>query len=105
MNLTEFRKDISKHFNDAVQGRPVFITRAGQMFKLEAYIPPVGGTAITYKLTPKENIKKKVPAPKLPDIPGIITADKLPSNIKLCKIHDIPLDSRGKCLQKGCKYA
>lgn len=23
----------------------------------------------------------------------------------LCKIHDIPLDSRGKCLQRGCKYA
>ena len=21
----------------------------------------------------------------------------------LCKIHGIPLDSRGKCLQKGCK--
>lgn len=23
----------------------------------------------------------------------------------LCKIHGTPLDSRGKCLQKGCKYA
>lgn len=23
----------------------------------------------------------------------------------LCKVHGIPLDSRGKCLQKGCKYA
>lgn len=23
----------------------------------------------------------------------------------LCKIHGIPLDARGKCLQKGCKYA
>lgn len=51
------------------------------------------------------NSPKKVPTPKLPDIPGIITADKLPSNVKLCKIHDTPLDSRGRCLQKGCKYA
>lgn len=24
---------------------------------------------------------------------------------KLCKIHGTPLDGRGKCLQKGCKYA
>lgn len=24
---------------------------------------------------------------------------------KLCKIHGTPLDNRGKCLQKGCKYA
>lgn len=23
----------------------------------------------------------------------------------LCKEHEIALDSRGKCLQKGCKYA
>lgn len=23
---------------------------------------------------------------------------------KLCKVHDTPLDGRGKCLQKGCKY-
>lgn len=23
----------------------------------------------------------------------------------LCKIHSTPLDSRGKCLQKGCRYA
>lgn len=23
----------------------------------------------------------------------------------LCKIHGTPLDNRGKCLQKGCKYA
>lgn len=23
----------------------------------------------------------------------------------LCKLHGVPLDSRGKCLQKGCRYA
>jgi hypothetical protein len=23
----------------------------------------------------------------------------------MCKIHELPLDGRGKCLQKGCKYA
>ena len=26
-------------------------------------------------------------------------------SIKFCKIHGIPLDNRGKCLQKGCKYS
>lgn len=24
---------------------------------------------------------------------------------KLCKTHGTPLDGRGKCLQKGCKYS
>lgn len=23
----------------------------------------------------------------------------------VCKVHGTPLDSRGKCLQKGCKYS
>lgn len=32
------------------------------------------------------------------------TSIQLPK-IALCKIHEIPLDFRGKCLQKGCKYA
>jgi len=27
------------------------------------------------------------------------------TSAKLCKIHGTPLDSRGKCLQKGCKYS
>lgn len=27
------------------------------------------------------------------------------ANIVMCKVHGIPLDSRGRCLQKGCKYA
>jgi hypothetical protein len=25
--------------------------------------------------------------------------------VGLCKVHGIPLDSRGRCMQKGCKYA
>lgn len=25
--------------------------------------------------------------------------------VAVCKIHGIPLDARGRCLQKGCKYA
>lgn len=25
--------------------------------------------------------------------------------VELCKIHGLPLDDRGRCLQKGCKYS
>jgi len=25
--------------------------------------------------------------------------------VKLCKVHGLPLDGRGRCLQKGCKYS
>lgn len=25
--------------------------------------------------------------------------------IASCKVHGLPLDSRGRCLQKGCKYS
>ena len=25
--------------------------------------------------------------------------------IKSCKVHGIPLDDRGRCMQKGCKYS
>lgn len=35
-----------------------------------------------------------------------ITRPKLHQGIAgLCKIHGTPLDDRGKCLQKGCKYS
>ena len=27
------------------------------------------------------------------------------TNLKHCKVHGLPLDSRGRCLQKGCKYS
>lgn len=42
--------------------------------------------------------------PPIPDIPGLTTANKIKSN-GTCKVHGLPLDSRGRCMQKGCKYA
>lgn|SRR3990167_1836333 len=33
------------------------------------------------------------------------TVNEVEPWVKLCKIHGIPLDGRGKCLQKGCRYA
>lgn len=35
--------------------------------------------------------------------PPTLSSDRLAQG--LCKIHQIPLDTRGRCLQKGCKYA
>lgn len=32
-----------------------------------------------------------------------IAAERLTKG--LCKVHGLPLDARGRCLQKGCKYA
>lgn len=49
--------------------------------------------------------KKKPKVIKTPqDAEATIASIKLPT-INLCKIHGVPLDSQGKCLQKGCKYA
>lgn len=36
-------------------------------------------------------------------IPSVFSTKKISNG--LCKVHGVPLDSRGKCLQKGCKYA
>lgn len=55
------------------------------------------------KLRPAINEEALVP-------PGSITLEPL---VKVserfsgptCKIHGLPLDERGRCLQKGCKYA
>lgn len=43
------------------------------------------------------------------DIERVIEMTLIPAQQRgakgVCKIHGIPLDDRGKCLQKGCKYA
>lgn len=35
---------------------------------------------------------------------GLENSTMADNTLKLCKIHGTPLDDRGKCLQKGCKY-
>jgi hypothetical protein len=62
-------------------------------------------------LNPSEN-----PRPDLPTLTikamgrdvDIIHPDTIAimaSNKVTCKIHGIPLDDRGRCMQKGCKYS
>lgn len=77
------------------------------------------------ELPPKQKDQVKKHIVSMPSEPDDVTFDDLSlhdkavvtlqdRNISLpkskflngvCKIHDVPLDSRGKCLQKGCKYA
>lgn len=47
----------------------------------------------------------KTLGPDLLNIPGVQRASELETKVKLCKVHGIPLDSRGRCMQKSCKYA
>lgn len=37
--------------------------------------------------------------------PKIVTLSNQQLSNGICKEHKVPLDSRGRCLQKGCKYA
>lgn len=78
MKVAEFRKDIKNQLDLALNGKDVLIERGG----------------VIYQLTVKG------PASVAPRY----LADERLSN-GICKIHGTPLDSRGKCLQKGCKYA
>lgn len=50
-------------------------------------------------------LSEEVVRPPVPKIAGVFPASQLRNTTKLCKVHQTPLDSRGKCLQKGCKYA
>lgn len=48
---------------------------------------------VRHSLSNDEVSKLKVP----------VAPERLKNGV--CKIHGTPLDSRGKCLQKGCQYA
>lgn len=53
--------------------------------------------------TPKQrNIIQKASV-VIDEIVPKISAERLSNG--LCKIHGTPLDDRGRCMQKGCKYA
>jgi hypothetical protein len=42
---------------------------------------------------------------KLENIPVEMNTPARRLDNGLCKVHGLPLDARGRCLQKGCKYA
>lgn len=57
------------------------------------------------------DLSKQINAPKIIKnteqvLPAVKQIKSVKDNpIKLCKIHGIPLDHNGKCLQKDCKYS
>jgi len=52
MNVREFRKDLSKHFDDVLQGKKVYVTRGDRVFLLSV-------TELE-TLTKPENVTKSV---------------------------------------------
>ncbi len=56
--------------------------------------------------TDKKVIKTKKDAEEvIPEIVPPVAKNISRQSNGLCKIHGTPLDGRGKCLQKGCKYS
>lgn len=65
-----------------------------------------GALQVKKTQTPTEVVTAGVVTPRLDTFYKLkesigIAADA----VKLCKIHGIPLDDRGRCMQKGCRYA
>lgn len=99
---------------ESIHDKPLFLHNAIALYDGYKELSPVQRKEV------KEHIKK---IPNKPDAyilsprvaydnPELVEQfDKLAERVKkgpiefLCKVHSIPLDSRGKCLQKGCKYA
>lgn len=73
-------------------------------------IPSVHGSSFPVTQPPKLShqtnnpIQIKTPKDAERILGQIDTKIKLQSAVKLCKIHGTPLDDRGFCLVKGCKY-
>ncbi len=59
------------------------------------------GSPVDIEITGLPDLLTKKPESKSQLPKGLVT--RLGKGV--CKIHSIPLDSHGKCLQKGCKYA
>lgn len=84
--VREFRDNIRKALNELDGGGTVTIRRYEKTYRLLS--------------TDLKTVKKSgIEVVTLKNIP----AERLAQGV--CKIHGTPLDRRGKCLQKGCKYA
>jgi len=112
--LSEFRQQTRKALNEALTGNEVLIKRFDEVYELKlrhvsesGFMPkkvletlpkPKGSSRINLEATAptKNNVFKEL-------------QDKLDVRQRfegaVCKVHGTPLDDRGKCLMKGCKYA
>lgn len=125
MNISYFRDNLKECLDNALAGELVSIERGGVTFSLTANVvaQKAGGAGVPMQRNarattlqeradglgesvelPPTPIKRPTERPPVPAIPGLITADKMQQN-GTCKVHGLALDRRGKCMQKGCKYA
>lgn len=87
---------------EAIENKSEFIHNALQPFGTLK----TAGAPVELKVTGLPDLLKKPKGDyKLPE--GLVTEVPKTSRFDgpLCKIHNLPLDARGKCLQKGCKYS
>jgi hypothetical protein len=115
INISDFRYNLKLCFDKALSGEKVCIERGGVVYTLKTEgitlrtinkvnegVSPISDKQPT--VVSPTNIKPTIKRPDVPFIPGLTTADKIQTN-GLCKIHGQALDSRQRCMQKGCKYA
>lgn len=131
--VSMFRRNIRKALNQVDTGGVVHIVRYDTTYKLVGAKTPkvakTGGSMISDMSDLIEEDRKKPVDPQYKPIKtptegenkntgvGVAKVIKTPKDAEtvldqfktfskgVCKIHGIPLDSRGKCLQKGCKFA
>lgn len=108
--ISEFRENIRKAFNDAEEGHQVVIERYGQKYQLISLVDkPIGN--MSFESVPNKIVIEPAVLIKSPPRPRAQEdVQKMGIGVQrslngICKIHKTPLDDRGKCLQKGCKYA
>ena len=93
MRTYEFRNDMKKYFDSALRGEEVQIERAGVLYSLSV----VGAIGAPERLS-TGHIVKQVTFGSIDQV-----KDLFPKTKEMCKIHNLPLTTQGKCLQKGCK--
>jgi len=111
MTVGNFRKELKNCFDAALHGDKVEIERGGVAYSLTA-VGIVGTVVQAPKINYSVNVPSNIQTPVGVVTPKAEIFHKLKESIgiaadavKLCKIHGIPLDDRGRCMQKGCRYA
>lgn len=117
MNQTiYFRKDVWNKFQDEVGKSNLVNQLLAKHYGINPNEITVDDRPLELNILsiPKKDVNKSVRI--VPDIiktkeDALVSAIKVNNETKgmklsdLCKVHGTPLDTRGRCLQKGCKYA
>lgn len=108
--VKEFRDNIRKALNEIDSGGRVTIRRYEKTYRLLSTnlktVKKSGIKVVTLESFDEvSQIPEKAKVIKLTkDVEKFTKGAIKGASVSLCKVHEIPLDDRGKCLQKGCKY-